>query len=193
MYESSNNEFSWVRPLAWGAAATLILLPLFALKIADRNAWQLEDLPFALIMVLTIGLAFELVLRIAPRWTYRAGATLSLATALLLVLGNLAVGFAGSENNRINVIFFAAPALGALGSIAVRFSPLALSIIMASCAVAQMVAGFIAYYNGYFTGPLSVTFTSLWLASSLLFLRCSRVRSFGSRAEQGKTVARRPE
>lgn len=182
MIESSKNEFGWVRRLAWGAAATLILLPLLAIKINDPNSWTIEDLPFAFVMVVTIGLTFELALRIAPRWAYRTGAAVSIATALLLILGNLAVGFAGSENNRINVIFFAPPAIALLGSIAVSFRPSALSIVMVCSAVVQIAVGLIAYYHGYFTGPLSVTFTCLWLASSLLFLRCSRIHSSAENA-----------
>jgi hypothetical protein len=177
MKEISTNELRWVRPLAWGGSVALILLPLFVMKIADWNAWKLEDLPVAFVMAVTIGLIFELALRIRPRWAYRTGAAIGIATALLLVLGNLAVGFAGSETNRINVIFFVAPTVAVLGTIAVRFRPSALAIVMMCAAVAQIFVGFIAYYFGYFTGPLSVTFSGLWLASSILFLRSSRMHS----------------
>jgi hypothetical protein len=117
-----NNEgLSWVRPLAWFATATLILLPLFAIKLADPGAWKLTDLPFAFVMVASVGLAFELALRLPVAWTFRAGSALALATACLLMWGNLAVGFAGSEDNAINLVFFAVPATALAGGIAVRF------------------------------------------------------------------------
>ena len=84
-----------LRPYAWGATATLILLPLFLLKLADPNAWAWADLPFAVVMIVAVGIAFEVALRLPLRWTFRAGAALAIATAFLLTWGNLAVGFAG--------------------------------------------------------------------------------------------------
>lgn len=177
MNVSSKKEFLWVRPLAWTATYILILFPLIALKIADHNAWRLNDLPLAFGMIISVGFTFEIALRTPLKWAYRAGAALSIITALLLVLGKTAIGFVVPENNTINVILFAAPAIALIGSIAVNFRASALSIVMACSATTQLSAGLIAYYHGYFTGPLSITFTSLWLASSLLFLRYSRMLS----------------
>ena len=176
------NRLGWVRPCAWGAVATLILVPLIAMKLADPAAWKFEDLPFALIMIAAVGLAFEAALRLPQRWTYRAGAALAVGTAFLLTMGNLAVGFAGSEDNRINVIFFAPPVIALTGSVAARFRSHALATAMTCAAVAQLAVGLIALYYGYFTGPLTVAFTGLWLASALSFFRnASRcVRSPGA-------------
>jgi hypothetical protein len=166
-----------VRLLAWGASATLIILPLLAMKLVDRSAWELGDLPFAFLMIAAVGLAYEFALRVPTGRTNRAGAALAIGTAFLLTWGNLAVGFAGSEENAINIIFFAVPAVALVGSLAAGFRSAGLATAMAGAAVAQFTAGSIALYFGYFTGPLTVTFTGLWLASSLLFLRTSRVRT----------------
>ncbi|MFN3945677.1 MAG: hypothetical protein ACK4K7_12195 [Allosphingosinicella sp.] len=160
-----------VRSFAWIAAAALILVPLFAMKIADPAAWELADLPFAFIMIAAVGLAFELALRVPARFAYRFGAAIALGTAFLLIWGNLAVGFAGSEENRINIIFFAVPALALAGGLLGGFRPGGLAAAMAGAATAQLLAGLIALAYGYFTGPLTVAFTGLWLASSLTFLR----------------------
>lgn len=157
--------------MAWAVPYVLILLPLFAIKIADDNAWKLENLPFAFGMIFVIGLTFEVASRISIRCAYWAGVAISTITTLLIVLGNLAVGFAGSEKNQINVIFFAAPTFALIGSLAVKFRASALSIVMLCAAITQLGTGLIAYYHGHFTGPLSVTFTSLWLAASLCFKR----------------------
>lgn len=177
MTDSNTDRLHWTRPLAWGASSTLILLPLFAMKLADWRAWEFQDLPFAFVMIVAVGLAFEFALRVPADWTYRAGAALAIGAAFLLTWGNLAVGFAGSEENAINMIFFAVPAIVLVGSLAVSFGSAGLATVMAGAAVAQLTAGLIALYYSYFTGPLTVTFTGLWLASSLLFLRSSRVHT----------------
>lgn len=104
-----------------------------ALKFADQNAWKTEDLPFALIMVATIGVTFEFASRNTPRWAYSAGVTLGIATALPLIRGNFAVGFAGSENNQINVLFFAGPVIALVGGMAVRSRTSPLYIVLAGC------------------------------------------------------------
>jgi hypothetical protein len=174
MTEADTEKLGWVRPYAWGVATTLILLPLVAWKLVDPRAWKIEDLPFAFIMIAAVGVAFEVSLRVPPRWTYRAGSALGIGTAVLLTLGNLAVGFAGSEDNRINMIFFAAPAMALAGSVAGRFRAWDLAKAMAGAAIAQLAAGLIVFYYGYFTGPLTFAFTGLWLASALSFLRSSR-------------------
>ncbi len=162
------------RPYAWGAPAALTLLPLFGLKLADPDAWAWADLPFAFVLIAAAGLAFEAALRVPPRWTYRAGATLAAATAFLLAWGNLAVGFAGSEDNPINLIFFAIPAFALAASLAAHFRANGLALAMAGTAAAQLAAGLAAFAQGHFTGPLTVAFTALWLAAALLFHRASQ-------------------
>ncbi len=177
MTEANTDRLSWMRPYAWGASATLILVPLVTLKLVEPRAWKLEDLPFAFFMIAAVGMAFEFALRVPVGWTYRAGAALALGAAFLLTWGNLAVGFAGSENNTINIIFFAVPAIAMAGSVAARFRPPGLATAMAGAAAAQLTAGLIAFYYSYFTGPLTVAFIGLWLSSALLFLRSSHVRT----------------
>lgn len=173
MTETDTNERARIRLLGWSAPAVLILLPLIAMKTADPTAWEFEDLPFAFVMIAAIGLAFEFALRIPAPWAFRAGSVLAIGTALLLTWGNLAVGFAGSEDNAINLIFFAVPAIALAGSLTVRFKPRGLADAMTVTAAAQLAAGMIAYYNGHFTGPLTIAFTGMWLAASLSFRRSS--------------------
>lgn len=173
---ATTDRLNDLRPYAWGATATLILLPLFVLKLADPNAWAWADLPFAGVMIVAVGIAFEVALRLPLRWTFRAGAALAIATAFLLTWGNLAVGFAGSEDNPVNMIFLAVPGFALAASLAARFRARGLALAMAGAAAAQLAAGLVAHVGGHFTGPLTVAFTGLWLAAALLFLRASQTR-----------------
>ena len=164
----------WIRPLAWAGTAALVLLPLALLKAIDRDAWAYEDLPFAFVMIAAVGIAAEVALRLSARWTRPAGVLLAVATALLLILGNLAVGFAGSEEEPINLLFFIAPAVALLGSLLARFRAVGMSAALVAAAVTQVVAGLAALVAGHFTGPLTIAFTGLWLVSALLFQRAAR-------------------
>lgn len=160
-----------IRLAAWGGGITLILLPLWVWKAIDPDAWDIADLPFALILVFAVGAAFELALRVPPRWTRGAGVTAAVGTGLLLIFGNLAVGFAGSEDNSINSIFFLVPTVALLGSIAARFQPKGIAVALEAAGAGQLAAGVAALIAGYFTAPLTVAFTGFWLASALLFRR----------------------
>jgi len=174
MTEPKNNGPRRIRLFAWGGAAALILLPVLAMKVVDASAWQIGDLPFALIMVAAVGIAFELALRIRASWTRRAGTSAALATAFLLVWGNLAVGFAGSEDNRINIIFFAVPLVALIGSALARFRSSGVAFALTAAAATQGVAGVVALFDGHFTIPLTMSFAGLWLASAVLFRRSAR-------------------
>lgn len=164
----------WTRPLAWAGTATLILLPLALMKAVDPNAWATEDLPFAFVMIAAVGISAEVALRLPSRWTGSAGTALTVATGLLLVWGNLAVGFAGSEDNRINLIFFAVPLVALAGSLLARFRAPGIAAALMVTAGAQVVAGVLALAAGHFTGPLTVAFTGLWLVVALLFHRSAQ-------------------
>ena len=162
-----------IRVFSWGGSAALILLPLIVIKTVDANAWQIADLPFALIMAGAVGIAFEIALRIPSNWTLRVGTSGALATAFLLVWGNLAVGFAGSEDNRLNMIFFAIPLVALIGSIFARFRSGGVALALMSAAATQIAAGMMALLYGHFTIPLTVAFTGFWLAAALIFRRAA--------------------
>lgn len=157
------------RPAAWGGAAALILLPLLAMKLARPGSWEVGDLPFAIAFILAVGLAFELAVRTSPGRSCRAGAALALAAGLLTVWGNAAVGFIGSEDAAINGIYVAPPAIALAGSVLAGLRPGGMAAAMVAAAAAQIAAGGIAMSYGHFTGPLTVFFTALWLASAWLF------------------------
>lgn len=165
------------RIVIWILCATLIFLPLLALKRADPGAWAPGNLGYAFAMLTALALTLELALRVPAQWSYRTGVAIFLSTSLLLIWGNLAVGFAGSEEEVINLVFLFAPALALAGGLAARFRATGLAASTACAAAVQVAAGLLAYAYGYFTAPLTVAFSGLWLASSIAFARASRTIS----------------
>lgn len=162
-----------LRPLAWGGAAALVLLPLAAMRATDQVDWEVGDFMIATVFILGAGLAFELAVRTSRNRAYRAGAALALLAGFLIVWANGAVGFIGSEDNPINLMFFAIPALALAGSLLARFRAGAMAVAMAAAAAAQLAAGGVALAHDYFTGPLTIFFTGLWLASAWLFRKAA--------------------
>lgn len=164
-----------VRRLAWIGSAALILLPLLLLKLADPAAWRSEDLPFAFVLIAAVGGAAEVALRLPLRWSARAGGLLALGTGAVLMIGNLAVGFAGSEDEPVNAIFRAVPAVALAGSLLAHFRPSGMARVLVITAAAQLTAGLVVLAAGHFTGPLTVAFTGLWLVAAFCFDRAARV------------------
>ncbi|MFA7395353.1 MAG: hypothetical protein WCZ69_02990, partial [Candidatus Paceibacterota bacterium] len=70
---------------------------------------------------------------------YRAAIMMAIATTLLLVWLNLAVGIIGNENQLINLLYFALVAVGLVSAFLVRFRPHKMSYIMFTLAVGQML------------------------------------------------------
>lgn len=164
----------WVRPAAWGLGAAFILVPLALMFITEDQNWGAGDFMFAVIMVGGVGLAFELAVRMSRNWSYRAGFAVALGTAFLLTWGNLAVGFIGSEDNPLNLIFFGVVGIALLGSALSLLRASGMWMAMTATALAQVAAGAVALYFDFFTGPLTTFFTALWLASAWLFRRAAR-------------------
>jgi hypothetical protein len=163
------------RLAAWGTAAALILLPLLAMQFTQEVNWGTEDFAFATVMVVGVGVTYELAVRMTGNRAYRAGAAVALVAAFVLVWANAAVGIIGSENNRVNWLFDAVPVVGIVGALMARFQPVGMARAMVGTALAQMLVAVIALAVGFdFTGPVTVFFTGMWLISAWLFRRAAR-------------------
>lgn len=167
-------NLGWVRPAAWGLGAGLVLLPLALMFTTEEQNWSAGDFLFAIVMVGGVGLAFELAVRMSRSWSYRGGFAIALVAAFLLTWGNLAVGFIGSEDEPLNLIYFGVVGLALLGSAASLLRAKGMCFTMAVTAAAQVAAGGVALYFDFFTGPLTTFFTALWLASAWLFRKAAR-------------------
>lgn len=162
------------RIASWAMAATLLLLPLVAMRFTREVNWDETDFLFAGLLIGGVGLAFEGAVRVARSGFYRAGAAAALAVAFLTIWVNAAVGMIGSEDNPFNRLFLAVIALALAGAVAARFRASGMALTMFVAAAAQLaigVAGMTADLRG---GIFSAAFAGLWLLSGALFSRAAR-------------------
>lgn len=109
-----------------------------------------------------------------------------MATALLLVWINLAVGIIGSENNPINLIYFGVLFVGIAGAGIARFRPQGMARALFATAFAQALVPVIALVIGKsqvrslqeppgLVGVLALNafFVMLFVVSALLFRHAS--------------------
>ncbi len=162
----------FVRPLA--ITAILMTLPLFGSLFLDGWAWSKFDYVFAGVMFLALASLFELGIYLSKHTMYRAGFGLALLTGFVIIWGNLAVGFIGSEENPINLLYFAILAVAFLASILVRFDAGKMSHIMYSTGlgialvpVTAMITG--TSINEHSVFVFNLLFAVLFVGSGLLF------------------------
>ena len=169
------------RPLGWGAAAALLILPFVAMQATKEVAWTASDFIAFGVMLLAVGLPLELVARASSNWYYRGAAALALLGAFLTVWANLAVGIVGSEHNSANLLFFAALLVGIVGTILVRGKANGMALVMVATAAALSVA-FVIAVSGPTDEPFvphgpeligTAVFAALFLASAALFRKAA--------------------
>ncbi|MEX0750388.1 MAG: hypothetical protein WD359_06220 [Dehalococcoidia bacterium] len=167
-------------------AAIILLLPLLAMLITDEVVWGPVDFAVAGALIVGTGSMYELAARKAGDMTYRAAAGVALATALVLVWANLAVGIIGSEDNPGNLMYVGVLAVGIIGALIARFQPHGMARVLFATAIAQALVAAIALMAGMHQDPgssvseiLNVNgfFVALWVGSALLFLRASATDS----------------
>jgi len=157
------------------AAALLLLLPLLAMQITDEVTWTLADFVIAWALLVGAGLTYKLATRKAGNTAYRVAVGVAVATALILVWLNLAVGLIGTEENPANLMYVGVLAVGIIGTVIARFRPDGMARALFATALAQLLVGVIALLTGLgFTLILDGSFAALWVGSALLFRRAAR-------------------
>lgn len=171
------------RIAAWAVAVALILLlPLLAMQVTDEVAWDLADFAAAGALLFGASLTYELVARKMGSIAYRAAVGIAVATALLLVWMNLAVGIIGNEDNDANVMYIGVLAVGLIGALIARFQPRGMARALFATALALMLVAVIALPAGLGSpgsGPLEIVavngfFVALFVGSALLFRKAAR-------------------
>jgi len=166
------------RMLGWGSASALLLVPWLV-----GAPWTGFDYAFAAGAILLVGGAFELAVRMSRNLAYRAGVAVALATSLLLVWINGAVGIIGKEGNPANLMYFCVIGAALAGAIVARFEARGMARAMAVASACQFLVTTIALAAGLGAteppGPigilaLNLLFVSLWAASAMLFRRAAK-------------------
>ena len=168
------------------ATAFILLLPLLAMRFTDEVDWSVADFALAGALLFGTGLAYELVARKARNFAYRLAVGVALATALLLVWTNLAVGLIGSEDEVANLMYAGVLAVGTTGALVARFQPRGMARALLATALAQALVAAVALIAGMHRYPGSSVaeilyvngfFAALWAGSALLFQRASATGS----------------
>ena len=163
--------------------AFILLLPLLAMQITDEVVWDLADFAVAGVLLFGAGLTYELLARKGGTITYRAAIGVAVATALLLVWVNLAVGVIGSEDNLANLMYIGVLAVGITGAIIARLRPHGMARALFSTALAQALVAVIALIAGMHLAPqssvgeilsLNAFFVMLFVGSAGLFRHAAR-------------------
>jgi hypothetical protein len=159
-----------LRPLVWGGAAALLLLPAVAMQFSEEVQWDAFDFLVMGGLLLAVCLAFETAVRFARDKAYLVAAAIAVGASFLTVWANLAVGIIGSEGNPVNDIFFGVVAVAFVGALLARLRPRGLAWAMVATAVAQLAACLYAWLGGHgyvfvFTGVMC----GLWLTAAQLF------------------------
>ena len=113
---------------------------------------------------------------------YRSAVGVALATALVLLWINGAVGVIGSENNHANLMYFGVLAIGIVGAFIARFQPRGMSLALFATALAQALVTLVAIIGELgspASGPLDLLllnglFIALWVVSACLFRQTAR-------------------
>ena len=160
--------FPW-RIIGWGTAALLLLLPLVA-----NAPWTPSDFVAAAVLLGSVGLGFELIVRKSASLAYRAGAALGVIGVFLTVWVNGAVGMIGSEGNPYNLLFGIVLLVALGGAIGARFQPAGMMRAMMAAGVAQLVIGAFGLRTDTLGAAVSMAMSGIWFLSALLFHSASR-------------------
>ncbi|MBD2715942.1 hypothetical protein KBK19_12945 [Microvirga sp. STR05] len=144
------------------------------------------------ILLLLLGILYLLVASRGRSGAYKLAAGVAVVASLLLVWGNLAVGFIGSEDNPMNLLYGAVLAVGFIGAVVARLRPQGMAKAMFATALTQFAVPFVALLikqpeltmGVLWVIVLNTIFAGLWVAAGLLFRRAA-----GASEELGRSVA----
>lgn len=160
------------------ATGIILLVPLIAMQFTEEVIWTLSDFVIAGLLLFGTGLTYILVKAKSSELTYRIAVGFGLISGFFLLWVNLAVGIIGSEDNPINLLYFAVIAVGLIGSFMARFQPDGMVLTMFGMAFVQALVAAIALIGGYYQSPPSTVthilsinglFITLFVTSALFF------------------------
>jgi hypothetical protein len=161
---SSRRLFNPWRIGGWGLIATLLTLPAIL-----RFPWTASDFVIMGILLGSVGLGIEFLVRQPGTLLSRLGGIVVVLTAFLTVWVNLAVGMIGSEDNPYNLLFLGLLGLVLAGAIRVRLVARGMFRLTLFAAAAQAAIGLGGLGTDLRGAIFSTAFAFLWLFSAALF------------------------
>ena len=155
---------AWWRLAMWGALATLLSLPAIF-----RFPWTASDFVIMGIMLGSVGLGIEFLVRRSGSYAFRLGAVAAVLTSFMTVWANLAVGMIGSEDNPYNLYFMAIPLVVFVTAAMVRFEACRIAWILAGAAAVQLALALGGLDVDLRGARFSSFFAVLWLIAAALF------------------------
>jgi len=173
------------RQVVWTGAVALILLIPLAMQFqpfTDEVQWN-EAIAYGVILLIAGGF-YELWLWLQTRTgAYRIAFGVGLAGMLFLGWVSGAVGIIGSENQPVNLMYWAVPAVLLIGSLISRFKPRGMARTLFATALVQVLVPVVAliispevsWGNVGVIGVFVVNsiFALMFVGSALLFRRAS--------------------
>jgi len=170
------------RRIVWAIVGVLIVALLTAMQFTDEVQWN-EAVAYGVILLLAGG-AYELWLWLRTRnGTYRIAFDVGLLGVFLLGWVSGAVGIIGSENQPVNLMYWAVPAVLIIGSLISRFKPRGMAYTLFTAAIVQVLIPVVAltispevsWGNAGVVGVFvfNSIFALLFFGSALLFRRAS--------------------
>lgn len=173
------------------AAASLLLVPMVGMLVSDAVAWGSGDFFVAGVLLVGAAVTFRFFTRRANRSVYRYAMGISVATLLLLIWSNLAVGLIGHAGYRANLMYFAVVVIGLVGMGIVRGQARGMVWVMSTMALVQSVITALALLMGLGetvgSSPAEIlmingAFILLFAASAYLFQKVAKIKGAQSKA-----------
>lgn len=164
------------------ATALILLVPLAAMQFTAEVRWTPLDFIVAGILLFGAGMTYVWVSSKGSNSAYRVAAGVAVASALLLVWVNLAVGLIGAEDNPANLMYLGVLVVGVVGAVSARFRPDGMARTLFAMALALTLVAVIALLGGLGlpeSAPAEILgvnalFIGLFVSSALLFRRAAR-------------------
>lgn len=146
----------------------ILLIPLIAMQFSDEVNWGVFDFIAAGILISGTVIAYQFIAGRTKNKFYKTAIGIALATGLIIIWANLAVGIIGSEDNPANLLFFGVLLIGFVGAIISQFKAAGMAKTMFAVALAQALVPVIAFI--IWLPPLDIGLLSTFLFNVFLVL-----------------------
>lgn len=167
----------------------IIMIPAAAmLWKAEGWAWSLADFVVSWVILASAIAAYKLVTSQSNNYAYRVGVGLAVATGVVLIWINGAVGIIGSEDNPANVMYGGVLLIGLIGAVLSRLRASGLAWALLATATAQFLVPIVAliiWRPDFSPGVVQVMglnfgFVMMFAGSALLFRHAARGKTLVS-------------